>query len=514
MAAKPLEPVVAYRGNQRWTRSFEPTPIQQPAINKTRLRERGVYFITGGMGGIGLTLAGFLAQTVKARLALVGRSGFPAKGEWESWLATHEQSDSVSRKIRRLRELEEAGAELLVLKSDVTDPGELKQALQDTVRQFGAVHGVIHAAGVSPGGMIQMKTPEAAASVLDPKVKGTLALCEALEDHRLDFFLLCSSLTAVTGGLGMVDHSGANAFLDAFAHRSSLDSERPTISVNWDAWLEVGQAANAELSDGLKAILQSGNGSRVEHPLVEKCLARTPTEETFLTEFSTEKHWVLDEHRIMGKGVIPGVAYLEMVRKAFEGRANSDDVIIKNVLFMKPLVVEDGQEQEAYITIKRNGEGFEFLIASRPSLDDRETQEHVKGSIYHKAPEPTRRHNLDEIIQRCEVRRISSGAGSEGRSTSGGDGSKQPHVTFGRRWQNLYKKIYVGNNEALAELELPEEFSADLDTFVLHPSLMDAATGFVQIVGDGFYLPMAYGKVDIKRPLQRRIYSYVRSKDR
>lgn len=512
LTAKPLDLVVAYRGNQRWIRTFDAVHLEQPSIDKMRLRERGVYFITGGMGGIGTTLAEFLARTVQAKLALVGRSDFPSKDEWDNWLATHEESNDVSRKIRKVRELEMAGAAVLVLKADVSNLTDMRQAIQKTIEQYGAIHGAIHAAGVSPGGMIQMKTSEAATSVLDPKVKGTLVLDEALNGHTLDFMLLCSSLTSVTGGLGMVDHSGANAFLDSFAHGRSLTSDTPVISVNWDAWLEVGQAANAELSAGLKDILQNDSGEKINHPLVEKRLTDTQSEETFLTEFSTATHWVLDEHRIMGTGVLPGVAYLEIARKAFEKRANGNDVIIKNALFLKPLSVKDNEKQQVYTTLKSNGDRVDFVISSRTASGERDTQEHVTGSIYYQTPEPVRQHRIDEITERCEEKAIISGAQTNGERNAGDD-SKDQNVTFGKRWQNLYKKMYVGKNEALAALELPEEFSDELDTFLLHPSLMDAATGFVQTVGEGFYLPMAYGKVRIKRPMQRKIYSYIESKD-
>src|SRR5439155_24498651 len=108
---------------------------------------------------------------------------------------------------------------------------------------FGEINGVIHAAGVSPGGLIQVKSLEMAASVLGPKVKGTLLLEELFRDVKLDFFVLCSSLAAITGGLGMVEHCAANAFLDAFAHRQTSASDNCVLSLNWDVLLEVGQAA-------------------------------------------------------------------------------------------------------------------------------------------------------------------------------------------------------------------------------------------------------------------------------
>src|SRR5690606_11993996 len=103
-----VEPVVAYRGRYRWAQSFE--PIDLPAPDGLPLREAGVYLITGGLGGIGLEIARYLARTLRARLALVGRTGLPPRERWAGWLAGHDQADGMSRRIRCVQEMEAAGA--------------------------------------------------------------------------------------------------------------------------------------------------------------------------------------------------------------------------------------------------------------------------------------------------------------------------------------------------------------------------------------------------------------------
>jgi acyl transferase domain-containing protein len=81
-ATTPSDPIVAYRGNYRWLPIAEPLYLK-PVESPTSLRERGVYLITGGMGGIGLTIATHLAQTViQPKLILIGRSPFPPQSEW------------------------------------------------------------------------------------------------------------------------------------------------------------------------------------------------------------------------------------------------------------------------------------------------------------------------------------------------------------------------------------------------------------------------------------------------
>src|SRR5262249_60233245 len=100
--------------------------------------------------------------------------------------------------------------------------------------RLGVLHGVIPAAGVPGGGLIQVKSPEAAARVLAPKVQGTLVLERALAGEPLDFFLLCSSITGVLGGFGQVDYCAANAFLDAFARSRATRRGTFYAAVDWD----------------------------------------------------------------------------------------------------------------------------------------------------------------------------------------------------------------------------------------------------------------------------------------
>ncbi|HEX8149371.1 MAG TPA: SDR family NAD(P)-dependent oxidoreductase, partial [Pyrinomonadaceae bacterium] len=144
-----------------------------------------------------------------------------------------------------VRRLEEAGAEVVVCAADVSDEAQMRRAVAEGEGRFGPVNGIIHAAGVPGGGAIETKTSEMADRVLAPKVKGTLVLDALFEGRELDFFVLCSSLSAVTGLFWQADYSAANAFLDAFAHRNNLKGKTHTVSINWDSWQDVGMAIDS-----------------------------------------------------------------------------------------------------------------------------------------------------------------------------------------------------------------------------------------------------------------------------
>src|SRR5262249_9666396 len=154
-------------------------------------------------GGIGLSIAQYLAKQYRARLVLVSRSPV--------------QEDSPKR--QQITAMEQDGAEILVCAAVVADSTQMSQVLHAARERLSALNGGIHSAAVGGGGMIQVKERAVAEAVFSPKVQGTLVLEALLRETKLDFFAVCSSLASLLGGFGQADYCAANCFLDAFAHR-------------------------------------------------------------------------------------------------------------------------------------------------------------------------------------------------------------------------------------------------------------------------------------------------------
>lgn len=253
------EQTVALRGSHRWLPTFEPVRLEAARAPDAGLRAGGAYLITGGLGGIGLALARDFASRAQVKLVLTTRrTDFPARDEWDARAQDPAESEPMRRALRELLALESSGSEILVGRADVTDLEGMRGVVDEATRRFGPIRGVVHAAGLPGGGMIQLKTREQAREVMAAKVLGTRVLETLFESRELDFLVLCSSLTSVLGGVGQVDYCAANAFLDAFAHQNDMRrrtrSEGPqcTVAIDWDTWSETGMTVETEVPADLR----------------------------------------------------------------------------------------------------------------------------------------------------------------------------------------------------------------------------------------------------------------------
>ncbi len=506
LATDATENEVAYRAGERWVRSYDAARITG-ATSKLRLREQGVYLITGGMGGIGLVLAEELAREARAKLVLVGRSPFPARERWAMWLETHAENDSTSRKIRHLLSLEALGAEVLPLSADVADVAQMQTLVQHVKARFGAIHGVIHAAGVAGGGLIPLKTVDAAAKVLAPKLQAMAALETALASEPLDMLVLCSSVASVLGGIGQVDYCGANAFLDAYAHAYQSRTGRYAVSINWDAWTEVGMAVNAAAAYGLGGA-PTDHTKELAHPFLDRRIPAPGEQHVFLSVVAPETHWALSEHKIMGTPALPGTSYLEMARAAFSEVASTTQAELRDVFFMTPIMVPEGEQREVRTVLEGDTEHASFRVLSRPFAagDQAIWQEHARGKVGVLVEDRPAPRDLVALMARCNVRTV------QVDPTERAEGEQ--FVFWGPRWMSL-RTAYIGAGEGLGRLELPDAFTADVDSYTLHPALLDVATamGGGLLTESDNYLPLSYGQVQVFAPLTPVVYSYLRHRN-
>jgi thioesterase domain-containing protein/NAD(P)-dependent dehydrogenase (short-subunit alcohol dehydrogenase family) len=491
---------VAFRQTGRFTSALAQRPVPR---GEPRLRERGVYLITGGLGGIGLAVADWLARTARARLALLSRTGLPPRADWDALLRSRSPMDPDVHAISAILAMEAAGAEVIALRADVADAAATDRAVAETIGRFGALHGVVHAAGVIQDELMQQKRPEAAERVFAPKVRGTVNLDVATRELPLDFFVLFSSTSSLLGLPGQVDYAAANAFLNAFA-RSRASADRAVVAVNWGAWRDVGMAVRA-VQDRPAAEV----GVReMKHPWLGECVRDLPDHVSYRARYRVADLWLLDHHRIKGGGaVLPGTGYLELVRAAFDKDAGSATIDVADLTFISPLRVDDAVASEVAVDLTRRDGGHEVAVCSRREGDSA-WQEHARGRVaYLSSPAPARL-DLAGIQARCTVREVTFGPLAQ-------ETKQERHLDFGPRWKVL-RRLRLGDGEAIAYLQLGHEFAADCAEVPLHPSLLDLAchVGLPLIPGyaecDDLFVPLAIKRVLAFARLPDRVWSHVR----
>ena len=154
------ENIVARRAGRRWVRQFERLVLPPAETAKLPLKPRGTYLITGGLGGIGLTLGRWLASQTSARLLLTRRTPFPAREQWNDWLANHNTDDQTAAAIQAIGDIEAAGGEVLTAAADAADAMQMKHAIDSARLRWGEFDGVIHAAGTPGSGELHYSSKQ------------------------------------------------------------------------------------------------------------------------------------------------------------------------------------------------------------------------------------------------------------------------------------------------------------------------------------------------------------------
>ena len=207
------EDQVAIRRGRRHVRRLRRASIA--AGTPVTFASDGTYVIAGGQGGLGLTIARWMAERGATDLLLLGRS--PAD---EAALAT-------------------IGARVHYQRVDLADEAQVADALRGR-----PIRGVVHAAGVFQDEALLRLDRESLWTVLRARLSGAWALHRAVVDAPLDFFVLCSSFSGLVPPHGQGAYAAAAAFLDGLAHLRRAEG-LPALSIAWGAWSEVGFAASA-----------------------------------------------------------------------------------------------------------------------------------------------------------------------------------------------------------------------------------------------------------------------------
>jgi len=234
------------------------------------------------------------------------------------------------------------------------------------------------------------------------------------------------------------------------------------------------------------------------HPLVDQQVKAGDNEWHYQSLFSPASHWILSDHKIRHTCVVPGTTYLEMARFCASHALGWQQLELKNVFFLQPMIVEEGQHRLLRVVLKRQDDMAQYYIESRDQNNDKDQwQRHVEGSVFALTQKAGQDLALGEL-------KSSANTVMENYVGDADTGVFQ----FGPHW-DCVRSAWDLPETTLAKLALPENLQSELEKFLLHPSVLDNAMNLTSQISGDTYLPFMYKRFRFFAPFTQTMYSHI-----
>jgi NAD(P)-dependent dehydrogenase (short-subunit alcohol dehydrogenase family)/acyl carrier protein len=266
-ASGPVE--IGYRNGRRLQIQTRRVELPRPKLDQAPISAKSTVLVTGGAKGITAAVVAELAKSVPASFILLGRSALTSNDESPATAGLSTDMDlrkAIIAELRarggdctpaivegRLTELKSnrevhrnlaaitaAGGKVEYIPCDIRDEDNLIQVLADVQSRHGAIHGIIHGAGVIDDRHIKDKTAESFDRVVRTKIDPILTLLENIDRNALQLVALFSSTSGFFGNSGQCDYAAANEVLNRIACRLRSTWHGKVVSFNWGPWAGAG----------------------------------------------------------------------------------------------------------------------------------------------------------------------------------------------------------------------------------------------------------------------------------
>ncbi|KAF2832649.1 KR domain-containing protein, partial [Ophiobolus disseminans] len=169
----------------------------QKSATPLQLDGSAAYLLTGGLGGLGKSIATWMAERGARSLIFLSRSAGTTPADEDL-----------------LEDLKAMSCNVSYVQGEVQDCATVERAI--AAADGRPIRGILHLAMVLRDVAFSKMTIEEWTAAVSPKVDGVWNLHQALEEQPLDFFFLASSLNTVVVNPGQSSYCAANTFLEAF----------------------------------------------------------------------------------------------------------------------------------------------------------------------------------------------------------------------------------------------------------------------------------------------------------
>ncbi|WP_397324696.1 amino acid adenylation domain-containing protein [Nostoc sp. 2RC] len=193
-------------------------PTPQADEFHSAYKNRGVYVIIGGAGGIGSAWSRFVMENYDAKVIWIGR---------------RQIDDEIRQKIDTLKQI---GQTPEYLQADASNRESLTQAYKSIKSRYSQIHGVIHSAVGQFDQSLSEMDENRFCSILSSKIDVSVNMASVFKHEPLDFMLFFSSIISLTRGGGMSGYAAGCAFKDSLAIELNRCLPFPVKVINWGYW--------------------------------------------------------------------------------------------------------------------------------------------------------------------------------------------------------------------------------------------------------------------------------------
>jgi acyl transferase domain-containing protein/acyl-CoA synthetase (AMP-forming)/AMP-acid ligase II/thioesterase domain-containing protein/acyl carrier protein len=259
---------------------------------------------------------------------------------------------------------------------------------------------------------------------------------------------------------------------------------------------------------------RKARGDGHAHPLLGEPLNLAASSESHMWENRLDNKLLpyLADHKFQGVELLPGTAYLEMALAAASEIYGDVPRALSKVKFHRPLFSSESNRPTLQLILSPNSKAeASFRIFSRPeaeaTLGD-SWRLHAQGTVEvdlnnGDASVPTQRIDLEAVRARCG-QQVSDEAFYSGMSERG--------LQYGTAFRGV-KQLRRCDGEALGTIEVPRALESELNTYQLHPAILDACAQVLIAAdeqGDKLFLPISAEAIRVYKRPGLRIHSYAR----
>jgi amino acid adenylation domain-containing protein len=235
-AYKKSDELLAIRFGKLWIERFE--NINNSLVEERIIEDGDVILITGGLGGVALSVAKYISEKNRVKFILVSRRNIYDE---------QNPSDYVRSKFKIIEEIIANNSSVDIQCFDISNSQQVETVIKNMQNVYGSIKGIIHTAGVKSLDIEEYNLTNIK-NVLGGKVYGINNILNVIDLTSVKFIAFTSSLSSIMGDINRLEYCAANSYLDYLAMDKKNFKNINILAVNWPGWSDTGMVREDSIS--------------------------------------------------------------------------------------------------------------------------------------------------------------------------------------------------------------------------------------------------------------------------